>query len=292
MSPFAPTHLVGTLAALAVMVASAFTPSAAAEPLSVSRLKEHTHIHGLAVDRQNPDDLLIATHHGLYRAGPDGKAERISVVQDFMGFTPDPADPETLYASGHPAEGGNLGVIASSDNGVTWTQISPGANGPVDFHQMTVSPVDPQVIYGAYGHLQVSGDGGKTWSVAGTAPERLIDLAASAKDANRLYAATQDGLLVSPDGGRSWSAAIDGAPVTLVEVTADGTLYAFIPGRGLVRSSEGELNFADVGDEWGDRVLLHIAVDSANPERIFVASHHGDVLASEDGGETWKAFGN
>ena len=126
-------------------IAAASTGSAAgAEAVSVSQLKEHTHIHGLAVDRQDPEKLLIATHHGLFRSGPDGKAELISPVQDFMGFTPDPSDPKTLYASGHPAGGGNLGFIASTDNGVTWEQVAPGADGPVDFHQMTVSPADPK----------------------------------------------------------------------------------------------------------------------------------------------------
>ncbi|TIT16878.1 MAG: hypothetical protein E5W85_00930 [Mesorhizobium sp.] len=44
----------------------------------------------------------MATHHGLFRTGPDGQAELISPVQDFMGFTPDPSDPRSLYASGHP----------------------------------------------------------------------------------------------------------------------------------------------------------------------------------------------
>ena len=101
--------------------AARMSPAAAtAEP--VSGLKAHTHIHGLAVDRNDPAYLLIATHHGLYRAGPDGNAELVSVVQDFMGFNPHPDDPNTLYASGHPAGGGNLGFIASSDGGKTWTR--------------------------------------------------------------------------------------------------------------------------------------------------------------------------
>src|SRR5215212_8071314 len=101
-------------------------PSQATETLTVGELPRHTHIHGLAVDRQDPSKLLIATHHGLFRAGSDGKAERISEVQDFMGFNPHPSDPNTLYASGHPSSGGNLGFIASADQGKTWRQISPG----------------------------------------------------------------------------------------------------------------------------------------------------------------------
>ena len=281
-------NLIAGLAIGAVAAGSA----AGTEALSVSQLKEHTHIHGLAVDRQDPEKLLIATHHGLFRSGSDGKAELISPVQDFMGFSPDPSDPKTLYASGHPAGGGNLGFIASTDNGVTWDQISPGANGPVDFHQMTVSSSDPLVLYGAYGALQVSRDAGTTWSIVGPLPEKLIDLAASAKNADTIYAATEAGLSVSQDGGQSWETIVQGAPVSLVEVTADGSVYAFVVGRGLVRSTEADMVFAPVSNGLGDRILLHLAVDQADMDRIFVASHQGDILASTDGGASWTELGH
>lgn len=174
------------LLSLATLMAPIVIPQAVAETVAVSELKQQTHIHGLAVDRQNPDQLLIATHRGLFTSGPDGWAKRVSPVQDFMGFTPDPAKADKLYASGHPTGGGNLGFVASTDNGVTWTQVSPGVGGPVDFHQMTLSAADPNVIFGAYGTLQASRDGGKTWSVVGPLPDKLIDLAASAKNTDTL----------------------------------------------------------------------------------------------------------
>lgn len=291
MGPFIGMIASSLVVALAIAAVAA-GPAAGTEALSVSQLKEHTHIHGLAVDRQDPEKLLIATHHGLFRSGSDGKTELISPVQDFMGFSPDPSDPKTLYASGHPAGGGNLGFIASTDNGVTWHQISPGANGPVDFHQMTVSSADPQVLYGAYGTLQVSRDAGKTWSIVGPLPEKLIDLAASPKNAETIYAATEAGLSVSKDGGQSWEMIVHGAPVSLVEVTGDGFLYAFILGRGLVRSAEADMDFASISGGLGDRILLHLAVDPTDEGRIFVASHQGDILASTDGGASWTELGH
>ncbi len=277
-------------AAALAMAAAPFVP-ARAQSVAVSALPSQTHIHGLAVDRQDPNYLLIATHHGLFRAGPDGKAERISVVQDFMGFNPHPSDPDTLYASGHPAEGGNLGFIASTDRGKTWEQISPGMDGPVDFHQMTVSPADPQTIYGAYGALQVSHDAGKTWIVAGPLPDRLIDLAASAEHVGTLYAATEGGLVVSRDAGATWESVLDGAPVSMIEVAPGGTVYAFVLGRGLVSSAEDPLDFETVRSDWGDQYLLHLAVDPSNPARLFGAPQEGAILASIDGGKTWSSFG-
>src|SRR3546814_10407020 len=93
-----------------------------------------------------------------------------------MGFTPHPADPEVLYASGHPAGGGNLGFIVSRDGGQSWAKLSDGAGGPVDFHQMDISKADPQVIYGVFVELQKSTDGGQSWSRVGPAPEAIIGL--------------------------------------------------------------------------------------------------------------------
>jgi photosystem II stability/assembly factor-like uncharacterized protein len=283
--------IVASLISGFALTAASIGSTSGAEAVSVLQLKERTHIHGLAIDREDSQRLLIATHHGLFRAGPDGKAELISPVQDFMGFTPDPSDPKSLYASGHPAGGGNLGFIASTDNGVTWEQVARGVDGPVDFHQMTVSAADPRILYGAYGALQVSRDAGKTWSVVGPLPEKLIDLAASAKNADTVYAATEGGLLVSRDGGQRWETVVDGAPVSLIEVTADGSLHAFVLGQGLVRAAEADMNFETTAADWGDQILLHMAVDPTDSNRMFIASHQGDIFASTDGGTNWAAFG-
>src|SRR3546814_20882590 len=59
-------------------------------------------------------------------------------------------------------------------------------------------------MYGDDWELQKSTDGGLSWSRVGPAPEGLIGLATSSIDADRLYATTRSGLLVSTDGGRGW----------------------------------------------------------------------------------------
>lgn len=280
----------GTIVGVAALGAFVLA-SQAGETVALGDLPSRTHVHGLAVDRQDPSRLLIATHHGLFRAGPDGQAERVSVVQDFMGFSPDPGrDGRTLYASGHPAKGGNLGFIASTDGGGTWAQVSPGLGGPFDFHQMTVSPKDPKTIYGAFRGLQMSRDAGLTWTLVGPAPDGLIALAASATSADTLYAATENGLLVSKDAGKTWTSLIGGSAVSLVHVTPDATLYAFVIGRGLVRAGEGKLEFATLGDK-AMPTLLHLASDPADPARLFASPARGAVLVSADGGKTWSPFG-
>ena len=257
-------------------------------------LLRSTHIHGLAIDRANSDRLLIATHHGLYILRLEsGTVDLISELQDdFMGFTPHPTNARGLYASGHPARGGNLGFIASSDGGRTWTALSPGIGGPVDFHQMDVSKADPSVIYGVYGGLQISRDGGRNWSRVGPAPDGLIDLAASSTDVARVYAATQQGLLVSTDGGRAWQPAhLLRHPASMIEVATDGSVYAFLLGSGLLRTEEPSLNWQTLSNDFGDRYLLHFAVHPEDPARLYASTHLNELLTSEDGGRTWQRLG-
>ena len=156
---------------------------------------------------------------------------------------------------------------------------------------MTVSPVDPNTIYGAYGSLQVSRDAGRSWAAVGPLPDGLIDLAASAKNASTLYAATESGLSVSRDGGNTWEVVLQGAPVSMVEGAPDGRLYAFLLGRGLLSSEEDPLDFQTVSGNWGEPFLLHFAVDPKDQARLFGASQEGEILASVDRGKTWTAFG-
>ena len=276
----------GVLALGVVADASAETP--------LAELLARTHVHGLAVDRLDPNRLLIATHHGLHALDLEsGLAVRVSNhSDDLMGFVAAPSEPAAFLASGHPARGGNLGVIASSDGGESWVKLSDGVNGPVDFHQMDISKADPAVVWGNHGGLQRSRDGGRTWERVADAPAGLIDIAASAHDPDRLYAATEAGLFVSEADARDWQRVHRAqAPVSFVEVTADGILHAFILGEGLVRRAEDGDAWERLHPGFQDRFLLYFAVDPQAPDRVFAATQHGEVLASEDGGRNWRQLG-
>lgn len=289
-------QIFGSLAlGLIAAVVTLSSHSAFANETTVAALSKETHFHGIAVDAADSSRVFLATHHGLYVVGAGGKARLISEVRDYMGFTVHPTDAATLFASGHPAGGGNLGFIVSRDGGRSWTKLSDGAGGPVDFHQMDVSKADPQVIYGVHGSLQRSADGGKTWARVGSVPEGIISLAASGIDANTIYAATQTGLQKSADGGRSWQQAYD-RTTTMVHVTRDGTIYAYMIGTGLVRAAEKNPAWKVIGRGFGGDVLLHFAVDPRDPQRLYAVTYDTQkrtqsVIASRDGGERWSPLG-
>jgi hypothetical protein len=140
-------------------------------------------------------------------------------------------------------------TVSSGSEPLRHTQPRPALdrNGTPPFNRMTASPVDPDIVYSEYNGLQVSRNGGATWSAMGNPPGKIIDLAPSATDVNTVYAATQKGLFISKDGGNTWKPLLDGQPVSMIEVTLDRIVYAFVVGRGVVRSVEDPLSFNDEG---------------------------------------------
>lgn len=281
-------------AVLSAVLALGTALPASAEGISVAELAAKTHIHGLSFDRADPSSVLVATHHGLMKADSGGKVTPVSESRDdFMGFAPHPTDATVMFASGHPATGGNLGFIKSTDSGKSWVQVAPGVDGPVDFHQMAVSPSNPDVLYGSYGSIQTSRDGGKSWAIAGDGPAKLIDLAVSPANPDTLYAATEGGLLVSRDAAKTWQPLMADAPVTTIEIGSDDTILAFVPGRGLLKGHESSPSFekiADGPDPAG--YILHLTGDPQSPQRLVAVTGTRAIVVSGDSGATWKVLGN
>lgn len=277
--------------ALLACTAIALASPALAEPLK--DLAGRTHYHGIAFARSGSAVLLLASHHGLFAVDKSGDATQASPTQDYMGFSPGPADPLAYYASGHPQEGGNSGFLKSTDGGATWKQLSSGVGGPVDFHQMDVSPADPQTIYGSYGNLQISRDGGLNWTTAGTPPRKLVAIAASGVTADNVYAATQNGLYQSADAGKSWQPiAFEGEVVSMVETGTEGALLAFVLGKGLMKADENKPGeWAPLSNGFGKSIPLHLAVNPADATQMALTTQDNAVLASHDSGVTWAPFG-
>lgn len=266
-------------------------PATAQEVLPLAEVLGATHVHGIAPGPDGRQSVTLATHHGLWAVDLAAKeAKRIGPSQDdFMGYSAVPGQPMAAIASGHPATGGNLGVIRTDDGGQSWIRLSDGIGGPVDFHNMEVSDANPLVIYGI-GHdggVQRSADGGATWEITGTAPEKLIDIATAVRDDKVLYAATETGLYRSPDAGATWQALRQGAAFTTVDTGADGVLRAVEYGRGLISLDDTgaeQLLAATVPGGY----LLYLGSTHAEPHRLMALSAAGGLVLSDDGGASWQ----
>lgn len=258
--------------------------------------KSITHGHGLAVDVADPNKLYIATHHGLLVLMNEKDIYRVGKNQDdYMGFSTHPTEANTAFSSGHPSIGGNIGFQKSEDAGVTWQKVSSGVNGPVDFHAMTVSPVNPNLIYGWYqGNLQRSIDQGKTWEIVNRTLLPVY-LTADTLDENVVYAATPkgEGVMVSHDKGVTWlslSSELEGGAVSVIAIhPQDAKILLTFSEKlgGLGKSIDAGKTWKKVSEVFNGETVLHIAFSRSNPSIVYVLTHENKLYKSSDTGDTW-----
>jgi hypothetical protein len=237
------------------------------------------HVHGLAVD-QDSGTLYAATHVGLFRIDGDHEAVRVSEeAPDLMGFTA--VGPGHFLASGHPGEHGdgppNLGLIESTDGGVTWRTMS--LSGAADFHGLHAAH---DAVYGynsTDGAFMVSTDR-RTWERRSVTA--LGAFVVSPADPQPVLAVGRDGLQRSADGGRTWST-VPGAPALSVLAWEQPAEVWGAGGDGSVWRS------ADAGTTWDQRGWLPAEPHAiaTHGSTVFAAVTGDEIVTSTDGGTTW-----
>lgn len=242
------------------------------------------HIHGLAVDPQEPSNLYLATHHGLFYGNEETGWERVGAVQDdLMGFTIDSAG-ERLWSSGHPVGGGNMGVRISEDNGDSWRFL---ALEGVDFHAMTLSPADGATMWGLYGRqVYESLDAGKSWEIVGPAPDGTFSITPHPADAQALYASGPEGVFRSDDGGRSWTTWLEATTVSIAFPTNNETDVLRAAPEGVLRSTDGGTTWVNMALE-PDGVPSLLAIHPDSAETWYVSTFSDAVYKTDDAGGTW-----
>lgn len=272
--------------AVAISVAAS---ARAKDPIPVETL---WHIQAIEVAAGAPWQLYLATHQGIFLAGEDGFAERLSANgDDFRSLARRPGAGNVFYGGVSTPAGTNRGLMVSKDGAKTWSILSRVADPSVTFATLSISPADPDVLYGAGSSFHVSRDGGRSWSLGAMPADRIFDLAASSMRSEVVYAATSTGLWRSEDAGGSWQPIFAAsAATTMVHVTPRAMIYSFVVGQGLVRAEEPSLEWTTLHKEFGRYVVRHMAVDPAAANRLFAVTDNSEVLTSEDGGSAWAAL--
>jgi photosystem II stability/assembly factor-like uncharacterized protein len=168
-------------------------------------------------------------------------------------------------------------LLKTSDGGRTWSrvEVTRGADVDVKLGGLRFADREHGWVYGELGALFSTNDGGKTWARQ-RVPTRHLLLGASFLDAQTGWL-SGGGMTVlkTSDGGATWRA---------------GTVFLPAEGEG-ARQSKVVRRGQDGSGQDGARVVggrrLN-AVWFATPARGWAVGGEGVILATLDGGETWR----
>ncbi|MGI9009985.1 MAG: WD40/YVTN/BNR-like repeat-containing protein [Nitrososphaeraceae archaeon] len=222
-------------------------------------------IHGIGLfntegsSNYNDTSIYLATHKGLYNKNQNSSWVKIgSDSSDLMGFVINPQKEGVMYSSGHPINGGNLGFRMSADSGKTWQTISSVTDSPIDFHAMSISPVNNDILYGSPGGgyaLFITHDQGKTWSILTSIPSQIVSIAANPLDENGVYIGTGSGMFYSNDQGKNWkkieSKVIGDSVVTGLGFNQNNELFAYVMPNTAEEGNNNQNGYIIKSDELG-----------------------------------------
>ena len=224
-------------------------------------------------------------------------------------------------ASGNTWIAGNVGggVWKTSDQGSTWTNLSPDMEN-IAVTTLAQSANNPQILYagtgeGWVGNLDAidgsgifkSSDGGSTWSnitpLSGgelnpdfRAVSRAI---ADPNDANVLVVSASDKIYRTSDGGTTWSQVYDGAYTVMHVISAKSDFniqYAAVKNEGIVKSIDAGLTWSSTANfpvTTANR--MEIAASRTDPNKMYAAVvtggyKSGKIIATTDGGTNWRTI--
>jgi len=221
------------------------------------------------------------------------------------------------FSSGTTAWAGtDDGLFRSTDAGVNWSVLPLPISRQAVVRDIAIDPSNPLVVWVGLGQLlngvdpQVvlrSVDGGNNWvdvSPPVSAGMGATVVALDPANTQRVYAAftpnfggsTQ--LWVSTDGGNVWDERSGGLPSVPLNAIAFGNGRVYVAGGqdfggqflGLYTSVDEGMSWTEESAAWPSRAGTALAIDPANPMRIFVGTTRAGLARSDDGGATW-AFG-
>lgn len=255
-------------------------------------------LDSIVLDVADPKHILVGawalgSHDGgLYTSHDSGAtwtSNNDMKGQSIRSLAAAPSNPKILVA------GTLLGVYRSIDRGVHWQLISSeGSKELREVESIAIDPVDPQIIYAGTWHLPwKTADGGKSWK---NIKDGIIDdsdvfsIIIDPKQPNLVYASSCSGIYKSENQGQKFQK-IQGIPSTAQRTRAlmQDPQHLNIVFAG---TTEGLFRSDDSGKTWlrttgTDVIVNDVYVDSADTDRVLLATDRGGVLSSNDGGKSF-----
>ena len=102
------------------------------------------------------------------------------------------------------------------------------------------------------------------------------------------FAATSGGIFVSDDNGVTWAdSGKFQLPATMVSESADGTVYAFVVTKGLLRLDDRKNQWRAVNNRFGAQVLTQMLGKSGKADQLIALNQFGKLVVSENSGKDW-----
>jgi len=254
----------------------------------------HPFLTAIDFDPRDPSVLYVAAGNGLLRLSDGAERWKIltgSDVTELLDVAVDRKAPGTIYFS-HTA-----GIQVTHDGGATWQDASSGLRR----RYVAALRVDSQrsgvLVAGGEQGIFRSGDGGRSWKLAGAAGTQVLHIEQSPHDPCYWLAATQGGgLFASTDCGLSFESGGNlGVGLNLYDIAFDPSSAnrIAVAGWGVgVEVSE------DRGKTWQPRNaglpaanVWSVAFDPAQAGRLYAGVHESAVFVSPDFGRTWSRDG-
>ena len=272
-------------------------------------------INTVAFHPSDPNTIYVgAPQGGLWRSTDNGLSWN-PLTDDLpsLGVSAiliDPNDPSIIYIGTGDRDASDavgLGVFKSTDNGLSWTQMTSGM-GDVTVGEMRFHPDSANIIIAAaMGGVYRTSDSANTWTKTTIINHFYEDLEICPNDPNIVMAVGASRLYRSEDNGLSWTL-ITGIPQAnrmMITVTPDdpNRVYALVTNQrsfhSFYRSDDKGLSFNMMSDSpnimgrnllgndtdgqsWYDAT---VQADPNNADVIYVGGIH--IFKSYDGGVTW-----
>jgi photosystem II stability/assembly factor-like uncharacterized protein len=253
-------------------------------------LGDTRHIGRVLIDPKNPDLVLVAAvghaygpneERGVFRTTDGGKTwAKVLYKNPDVGAVDlgsDPQDPAIVYATlwqprrtpwsqYPPNEGPGSGLYKSTDEGVTWTELTGNGLPPKPYGRIGVS-----VATGSHGNI-------------------VYALINAQKEGSGLYR--------SDDGGMNWRLTSKDENIIArmwyfagITVDPQNPDVVYVPNRSLMRSTDGGKTFPVIKGSPGGDDYHFLWVDPNNDNSMIVASDQGTCI-SVDRGSTWSSWYN
>ncbi|MBM2812281.1 MAG: hypothetical protein HW416_3040 [Chloroflexi bacterium] len=249
---------------------------AAQAPMTVLPIQ---HAHAAVIDAAGT--FWVGHHDGLLRSGNGREWQSVGLAGDVMGVT------EVLNGSRRLAIGHDV-LLASDDNGVSWTALTSDLPG-TDIHGAGTGGNGIYAYVVGFGTF-VS-QNGSAWQRTGPVlSPGVTSLAVLPSRGGDLLVVASDGsILRSGDGGRTWGSGAGAGNLAITGsvrgVSADATTGALFAATtdGLFRSLSSAADWSKLPFKGG------VTAVGARGDRVALVDDGGRFFLSTDGGGTWTA---